>query len=265
MNILEKIIETKSLEVKNLKRHLKNLLLESEEVSPPRDFLNSLMSDDLVGVIAEIKRRSPGAGAIRPKLNPVSLATNYESSGAVALSILTDTKYFGGSLKDLREVRDFVGLPILRKDFIIDESQIYESLVSGADAILLIVSVLDDEQLRDYREMAESLGMAALIEAHDLSEVERGLSAGASLLGINNRNLKTFDTNLKTTIDLIREIPPEVVLVSESGVHSKEDVSMLGEAGVDAVLVGESLLRKDDPGKGVRNLSGQDKRGRSVG
>lgn len=265
MNILEKIIETKSLEVKNLKRHLKNLLLESEKVSPPRDFLNSLMSDDLVGVIAEIKRRSPGAGAIRPKLNPVSLATNYESSGAVALSILTDTKYFGGSLKDLREVRDFVGLPILRKDFIIDESQIYESLVSGADAILLIVSVLDDEQLRDYREMAESLGMAALIEAHDLSEVERGLSAGASLLGINNRNLKTFDTNLKTTIDLIREIPPEVVLVSESGVHSKEDVSMLGEAGVDAVLVGESLLRKDDPGKGVRNLSGQDKRGRSVG
>ncbi len=265
MNILEKIIETKSLEVKNLKRHLKNLLLESEKVSPPRDFLNSLMSDDLVGVIAEIKRRSPGAGAIRPKLNPVSLATNYESSGAVALSILTDTKYFGGSLKDLREVRDFVGLPILRKDFIIDESQIYESLVSGADAILLIVSVLDDDQLRDYREMAESLGMAALIEAHDLSEVERGLSAGASLLGINNRNLKTFDTNLKTTIDLIREIPPEVVLVSESGVHSKEDVSMLGEAGVDAVLVGESLLRKDDPGKGVRNLSGQDKRGRSVG
>ncbi|MFL2544391.1 MAG: indole-3-glycerol phosphate synthase TrpC [Longimicrobiales bacterium] len=265
MNILEKIIETKSLEVKNLKRHLKNLLLESEKVSPPRDFLNSLMSDDLVGVIAEIKRRSPGAGAIRPKLNPVSLATNYESSGAVALSILTDTKYFGGSLKDLRKVRDFVGLPILRKDFIIDESQIYESLVSGADAILLIVSVLDDEQLRDYREMAESLGMAALIEAHDLSEVERGLSAGASLLGINNRNLKTFDTNLKTTIDLIREIPPEVVLVSESGVHSKEDVSMLGEAGVDAVLVGESLLRKDDPGKGVRNLSGQDKRGRSVG
>ena len=265
MNILEKIIETKSLEVKNLKRHLKNLLLESEKVSPPRDFLNSLMSDDLVGVIAEIKRRSPGAGAIRPKLNPVSLATDYESSGAVALSILTDTKYFGGSLKDLREVRDFVGLPILRKDFIIDESQIYESLVSGADAILLIVSVLDDEQLRDYREMAESLGMAALIEAHDLSEVERGLSAGASLLGINNRNLKTFDTNLKTTIDLVREIPPEVVLVSESGVHSKEDVSMLGEAGVDAVLVGESLLRKDDPGKGVRNLSGQDKRGRSVG
>ena len=265
MNILEKIIETKSLEVKNLKRHLKNLLLESEEVSPPRDFLNSLMSDDSVGVIAEVKRRSPGAGAIRPKLNPVSLATDYESSGAVALSILTDTKYFGGSLKDLREVRDFVGLPILRKDFIIDESQIYESLVSGADAILLIVGVLDDEQLRDYREMAESLGMAALIEAHDLSEVERGLSAGASLLGINNRNLKTFDTNLKTTIDLVREIPPEVVLVSESGVHSKEDVSMLGEAGVDAVLVGESLLRKDDPGKGVRNLSGQDKRGRSVG
>ncbi len=265
MNILEKIIETKSLEVKNLKKHLKRLRLESDKVSPPRDFLNSLMSDDLVGVIAEVKRRSPGAGAIRPKLNPVSLATDYESSGAVALSILTDTKYFGGTLKDLREVRNFVGLPILRKDFIIDESQIYESLVSGADAILLIASVLDDEQLRDYREMAESLGMAALIEAHDLSEVERGLSAGASLLGINNRNLKTFDTNLKTTIDLIRGIPPEVVLVSESGVHSKEDVSMLGEAGVDAVLVGESLLRKDDPGKGVRNLSGQDKRGRSVG
>ena len=265
MNILEKIIETKSLEVDNLKRHFKKLLLESEKVSPPRDLLHSLMSDDLVGVIAEVKRRSPGAGAIRPKLNPVSLATDYESSGAVALSILTDTEYFGGSLKDLREVREFVGLPILRKDFIIDESQIYESIVSGADAILLIVSVLDDEQLRDYREMAEGLGMAALIEAHDLSEVERGLSAGASLLGINNRNLKTFDTNLKTTIDLIREIPPEVVLVSESGVHSKEDVSMLGDGGVDAVLVGESLLRKDDPGEGVRNLSGQDKRGRTVG
>ena len=207
-NILEKIIETKSLEVDNLKRHFKKLLLESEKVSPPRDFLHSLMSDDLVGVIAEVKRRSPGAGAIRPKLNPVSLATDYESSGAVALSILTDTEYFGGSLKDLREVREFVGLPILRKDFIIDESQIYESIVSGADAILLIVSVLDDEQLRDYREMAEGLGMAALIEAHDLSEVERGLSAGASLLGIINRNLLkqvVFDIAMPKVEEVIKE------------------------------------------------------------
>ncbi len=264
MNILDRIIETKSHEVKKLRRQLKELYFESEQILPPQNFLKSLRSSEAVGVIAEMKRRSPGAGAIRPDLNAISLAKEYESSGAVALSILTDTEYFGGSLDDLRKVRQFVDLPILRKDFIIDDSQIYESLISGADAVLLIVSVLDDEQICDYREMAEELGMTALIEVHDLRELERALNTGVKLLGINNRDLKTFNTDLETTTTLIGEVPPEVVLVSESGVHTQNDVGMLGRAGVDAVLVGESLLRQDAPGAGVLNLSGQTKRSRLI-
>ena len=264
MNILDKIIETKFREVKVLRKQLGRLSFESDQTPFPRDFLNKSILKDSVGVIAEVKRRSPGAGSIRPDLDPVKLALDYESSGAVALSILTDQSFFGGSLEDLKKVRQHVKLPILRKDFIIDESQIYESHISGADAILLIVSVLDDKQLSDYREMAEELGMTAIVEVHDLLELERSLKTGAKFLGINNRDLKTFDTSLETTLQLLEHVPPEVALVSESGIHTKQDVSMLGQAGVDAVLVGESLLIQEDPGKGVRNLSGQEKWSRFV-
>lgn len=262
MTILDRIIETKSQEVKTLRSRFKELKSASDRVAPPKDFLGNLTFGESVGIIAEIKRKSPGAGSIRPDLDPVELAVNYESSGATALSILTDRDYFGGSMDDLRKVRRSVQLPILRKDFIIDESQIYESSAAGADAILLIASVLDNQQIRDYRQVAEGLGMTALIEVHDSTELDRGVWAGAKLLGINNRNLKTFNTNLETTFSLMNRVPLGMTLVSESGIHTRKDVYMLGQAGVDAVLVGESLLRQDNPGEAVQDLSGQNKRSR---
>ena len=264
MTILDQIIETKYQEVEVLKSRCRTGSFACDRVAAPKEFLASLTSSESVGVIAEIKRESPGAGVIRPDLDPVKLALDYESSGAAAISVLTDREYFGGSLDDLRQVKRSVNLPILRKDFIIDESQVYESFITGADAILLIVSVLEDQQIVDYRQMAEGLGMTALIEVHDLSELERGLRAGASLLGINNRDLKTFDTRLETTLSLLNRVPSEVVLVSESGIHTRQDVCRLGHAGVDAVLVGESLLRKENPGEAVQNLSGQERRGRGL-
>ncbi len=264
MTILDRIIKTKYQEVEALRSQYRKLSLACDRVTAPKEFLASLTSSESVGVIAEIKRKSPGAGLIRPGLDPVELAVDYESSGAIAISVLTDRDYFGGSLDDLKKVRGSVDLPILRKDFIIDESQVYESFIAGADAILLIVSVLEDQQIYDYRQIAEGLGMAALIEVHDGLELERGVLAGASLLGINNRDLKTFDTRLDTTLSLLSGVPPEVVLVSESGIHTRRDVCMLGHAGVDAVLVGESLLRQESSGEALQNLTGQDKWSRAL-
>jgi indole-3-glycerol phosphate synthase len=212
-----------------------------------------------VAIIAEIKRRSPGAGEIRADLDPLRLGARYETGGAAALSVLTDAEYFGGSLGDLAGVRGLVKIPVLRKDFVIDESQVYEARGAGADAILLIVCILDEGRLRSLRILAEELGMCALVEAHDGPEVERGLAAGAQLLGINNRNLRTFETRIDVTLALAAQVPPGVVLVSESGIHTPADVRSVGDSGVDAVLVGESLLRQEDPGAGVTSLVGQRK------
>jgi indole-3-glycerol phosphate synthase len=215
-----------------------------------------------VAVIAEVKRRSPGAGDIRPGLVPAEWARTYEGAGASALSVLTDGPFFGGSMTDLRAARSAVDLPILRKDFILDPLQILEARAGGADAILLIVRILDDASLRRLREEAEALGMAALVEVHGADELERALASGATLIGINNRDLTTFDTDLAVTEALLDHLPREGVVVSESGIASGEDVARLGAAGVHAVLVGESTLRADDPGLPVRELAGQDRRDR---
>ena len=258
-DILKRIVETKRGEVEALRRKFLELRDRAEDAPPVRDFSGSLHGGDEVAVIAEIKRRSPGAGEIRPDLDPLRLGLTYESAGAAALSVLTDEKYFGGSLGDLAGVRGLVDIPVLRKDFLIDESQVYEARGAGADAILLIVRILDDGRLRALRTLAEELGMCALVEAHDGGEVERGLAAGAGLLGINNRNLRTFETHLDVTLSLADRVPPSVVLVSESGIHTAADVCSVGEKGVDAVLVGESLLRKEDPGAGVTALVGRGK------
>ncbi len=258
-DILQRIIETKRTEVEALRRSLSGLRDRAETAPPPRDFLGSLQGGDAVAVIAEIKRRSPGAGEIRPNLDPIRLGPKYEAGGAAALSVLTDETYFGGSLEDLTGVRGLVEIPVLRKDFVIDESQVYEARGAGADAILLIVRILDDERLRGLRTLAEELGMSVLVEASDSAEVERGLAAGARLLGINNRNLETFETRIDVTLSLAARVPPTVVLVSESGIHTAADVCSLGEKGVDAVLVGESLLRQEDPGAGVSALAGRGK------
>ena len=257
--ILQRIVETKRAEVEELRRGFTGLRDRAEDAPPARDFVGSLRGGDGVAVIAEIKRRSPGAGDIRTDLDPLRLGPRYETGGAAALSVLTDVEYFGGSLEDLAAVRGLVKIPVLRKDFVIDESQVYEARAAGADAILLIVRILDDLKLLSLRTLAEDLGMSVLVEAHDGAEVDRGLAAGAQLLGINNRNLRTFETRIDVTLSLAARVPPGVVLVSESGIHAPADVQSVGESGVDAVLVGESLLRQEDPGAGVTALVGQRK------
>jgi indole-3-glycerol phosphate synthase len=258
-DILHQIVETKRGEVEALRRSFTELRDRAEHAPPARDFVGSLAGGDAVSVIAEIKRRSPGAGAIRPDLDPLLFGPAYESGGATALSVLTDEQYFGGSLEDLASVRGLVEIPVLRKDFVIDEAQVYEARGAGADAILLIVRILDDERLRSLRTLAEELGMSVLVEAHDGAEVERGLAAGAGLLGINNRNLRTFEARIDVTLSLVDRVPSSVVLVSESGIHTAADVCRVGEKGVDAVLVGESLLRQENPGAAVTALVGQGK------
>jgi indole-3-glycerol phosphate synthase len=207
-----------------------------------------------VSLIAELKRRSPSAGLIRPDFDPVRIAQIYEQAGAAALSVLTDQHYFGGHSEYLRQVRRVVELPLLRKDFIISDYQVYESRALGADAILLISAVLDDIELRDFQELATGLGMECLVEIHDRQELERAVASGAMLIGINNRNLHTFQTDLDTTKELAVHLPSDAVKVSESGIRSREDIVQLAAYGIDAVLVGETLMRAPDIGARVREL-----------
>jgi len=216
---------------------------------------------DEVAVMAEVKRRSPGAGAIRPGLDPVRLARDYEASGAAAISVLTDKDYFGGSLEDLAAVKRAVGIPVFRKDFILHPLQLLEARGAGADGVLLIARILSDDALHSLHARALELGLTPLVEVHDESDLQRALAAGAVVVGVNNRNLQTFTTSLSVTMRLARKVPPEVTLVSESGIGGRSDVEELGRAGVHAVLVGESLLRASDPGKATRELVG----GRRVG
>lgn len=215
-----------------------------------------------VSLIAEVKRRSPGAGQIRPGLDPAAVAESYQQAGARALSVLTDGPWFGGSLADLEAVRERVGVPILRKDFTLVEEQVLEARASGADAVLLIVRILDDARLRGLRELAESLEMTALVEVHGESELERALASGARVVGVNNRDLTTFRTALAQTFDLLPLVPSDVVVVSESGIRTAADVDRLGAEGVHGVLVGEALLRAPDPGVAARALTGRARRER---
>jgi len=256
-DILSRIVETKRREVEALRDRGTDLVRLSAAAPSPRDFEGALRGDGrAVSLIAEVKRRSPGAGAIDPELDPVKQAQAYEAGGARALSVLTDREYFQGSLDDLTGVRGKVELPVLRKDFIIDERQIWEARSGGADAILLIVRILDDSQLREYRLLTEELGMSALIEVHDGAELERAVSCGARILGVNNRDLRSFRTDLQVTMDLLADVPDEVVLVSESGISRRDQVEALGSRGVDAILVGEALVRAGDPAQGAALLSG---------
>jgi indole-3-glycerol phosphate synthase len=244
---LDRIVVTKREELEVLRPRAAELRARSADAPPPRRFLEALADPDRMSLIAEVKRRSPGAGAINPALDPVALAQAYARGGAAALSILTDGPWFGGSLADLEAVRAKVDLPCLRKDFTLDPLQLHEARAHGADAVLLIVRLLGDAALRELREEAESLGMGVLVEAHDAEEVQRALASGARILGVNNRDLSTFETSLDVTLDLLPVIPEDVVLVSESGIRSADDVAGLARAGVDAVLVGEALVRSGDP------------------
>jgi indole-3-glycerol phosphate synthase len=255
-DILSRIVGTKEGEVRDLARHAERLRREAEARGGLRDFPSALEGGQNVAVIAEVKRRSPGAGAIRPDLDPVARAAEYEAGGARALSVLTDETYFQGSIEDLARVRTAVSLPVLRKDFVIDPVQVWEARAAGADAVLLIVRILDDGRLRDLRLLAEELGMSALVEVHDEAELHRALASGARIVGVNNRDLRTFSTDVEVTLRLADRVPGEVILVSESGISRSDQVERLADAGVDAILVGEALVRAGDPAEAVRSLSG---------
>src|SRR5574338_1184859 len=196
---------------------------------------------------------------IREGANPIEVARAYQAGGAVAMSVLTEADYFAGSLDDLRQVKATVNLPVLRKDFIVDEYQVYESAANGADAILLIVAALDDEQLSRFRQLAEDdLQMDALVEVHTSGEMKRAAACGAKLIGVNNRDLRTFEVSLDTSLRLAREAPLEALLISESGLHSPSDLSRLRDAGYRGFLIGETLMRADDPAAALRSFRGDE-------
>ena len=261
MNILDKIVEEKKREVAKLPARiiaagdLRDALLEHGE---RRDFVAALQRAKHVGLIAEVKKASPSAGIICQDFDPVRIAKEYEAAGASCLSVLTDEKFFQGSLDYLRQIRAAVKLPLLRKDFIIDERQILEAIEWGADAILLIVSILSDEQLKKFHALAKDAGLAVLVEVHDAQEMERALKIGAELelIGVNNRDLKTFKVDLATTETLAAKVGREKILVAESGIHTRADVERLKKCGAKAILVGESLLRGGDIKTKIRELIG---------
>ncbi len=261
--ILDRIVAGKRAEAGRLRTLRRDLARAAEDAPPPRPFMEPLRRSGRVGVIAEVKRRSPGAGAIGPGLDPVRLSAEYESGGAFAISVLTDTAWFGGSLEDLEAVREARGVPVLRKDFVIDAVQVTEARASGADLVLLIVRILEPALLGDLRAMIHDMGMTALVEVHDEWEVDAALEAGAGLVGVNNRDLSVFRTDPAVTERLARYVPGEVLLVSESGIRDARDVARVAAAGADAVLVGEALVRSGSPGglvgemAGVRRLRGR--------
>jgi indole-3-glycerol phosphate synthase len=273
MNILDKIVEEKKREVAKLPARiiaagdLRDAMLEHGE---RRNFLAALRKPKRgdIALIAEVKKASPSAGIICKDFDPVKIAKEYEAAGASCLSVLTDEKFFQGSLDYLRQIRTAVKIPLLRKDFIIDERQILEAIEWGADAILLIVAILNDEQLKKFHSLATEAGLAVLVEVHDEVELERALKIGAELIGVNNRDLKNFKVDLATTERLAAKMektstpssilnsPSSPLLVAESGIHTRADVERLKKCGAKAILVGESLMKNGDIKTKVRELVG---------
>lgn len=246
--ILDTIVEKKKLEVGVLRQQ--GLTVPSryrdKEIEPPRGFRKALLSEKGLAVIAEVKKASPSKGVISKDFNPRALALNYQKNGASCVSVLTDVDFFQGSLRYLMDVRDEVQLPVLRKDFIIDELQVKEAHMAGADAILLIVAILELNQMVELQDQAKSLGMDVLTEVHTEYEVEQALAAKCDLIGVNNRNLNDFSVDINTTFRLKKYIPDDIPLVSESGLKTKEDFLKLQQEGVQAALVGETLMRAGD-------------------
>src|SRR5688500_3076263 len=256
--ILDKIVATKRVEVERAKAvvPLEGLRERLAAAPPVRDFFAPLAAGPLIQLIAEVKKASPSKGVIRADFEPVAIARTYEAHGASCLSILTDEQYFQGSLDYLRQVRSAVAIPVLRKDFILDTYQLVEARAAGADAVLLIAECLDDCNLRKLHNETLELGMTPLVEFYEPANLDRVLAAGAQLIGVNNRDLRTFVTDLGHTIRLREQVPLDAVLVGESGIHTRADVLRLQDAGVDAMLVGESLMAQDNIGAAVRILLG---------
>jgi indole-3-glycerol phosphate synthase len=246
MMILDRIVEVKKEEVALLARTYDQSKVDAEiaGLAPTRGFAAALTgTKELIGLIAEVKKASPSKGLIRTNFDPVAIAQTYANAGASCISVLTDRDFFQGHPSFLRNIRTVVDIPLLRKDFIIDEKQVYEARVLGADCILLITAILSTEQLKEYSEIARRIGLDVLVEVHDDKELVRALDAGAPLLGINNRDLRDFSVDLGTTARLAQMVPEGTVLVSESGIVTHGDVQTVKQAGAHAILVGETLMR----------------------
>jgi indole-3-glycerol phosphate synthase len=258
-DILEKILRVKREEVAAAKRLLPlgALQAEARALEKPRDFVGALrdkISKGIPAVIAEIKKASPSKGVLRPQFDPVAIARSYAQYGAACLSVLTDRQFFQGSPDYLVQARASCALPVLRKDFVIDPYQVYEARAMGADCILLIVAALDDARLVELEGVASALGMSVLVEVHDSKECERALQLRTPLLGINNRNLRTFETRLEITLEMLGQIPETKLVVTESGILGAADATRMRAGGVGAFLVGEAFMRATDPGKALAEV-----------
>ncbi|MGO9138020.1 MAG: indole-3-glycerol phosphate synthase TrpC [Syntrophales bacterium] len=257
--ILDKIIEVKRSEVVRLKRTrpLPELKHRIRDLPAPRNFSEAISSRGCA-IIAEIKRRSPSKGVFREDFYPAQIARIYEESGAASISVLTDRSFFGGDESHLTDIKGCVRLPLLRKDFIIDLYQIYETRCLDADALLLIAGILEKDQLREYSGLAQSLGLSVLCEVHSAGELDKALASDAKIIGINNRNLMTFSVDLKTSISIASAIPADRIIVSESGIRSRSDIETLTKAGIHAFLIGETLMTSDNMGRKLRELLGRE-------
>ncbi|CAA6824889.1 MAG: Indole-3-glycerol phosphate synthase (EC [uncultured Thiotrichaceae bacterium] len=258
-DILEKILQTKQQEIatRSQSTSIEVLRERAAEAASVRGFLSALqrkIANNEPAVIAEVKKASPSKGIIRADFHPAAIAASYEKGGAACLSVLTDADYFQGHEDYLQTARKACSLPVIRKDFIIDPYQVYEARAIDADCILLIVSALSDEKLRGLYDLTIELGMDVLIEVHDREELERILPLNAPLIGINNRNLRTFDTSLQTSIDLLPLVPEDTLLVTESGIHTQNDVQQMREHNINAFLVGEAFMRAEQPGDALYQL-----------
>jgi indole-3-glycerol phosphate synthase len=254
--ILDRIVEARRASVAHRKRVLPDVALKiavEKKVAPPRDFAGALSQPGL-NVISELKKASPSLGVIRESYSPLALAASLETAGAAALSVLTEEDFFRGSLGDLKEASKATQIPILRKDFIFDPWQVWETRAAGADSFLLIAAILDDETLGELLDLGRALKMEPLVEVHSREELDRVRNAGARIIGVNNRDLRDFQVHLETSLELVEAIPEECVAVSESGLHSHQDLIRLRRAGFDAFLIGEQLMKRDDPGAALMNL-----------
>jgi indole-3-glycerol phosphate synthase len=256
--ILDRIVETKRREIAAARAAVPEAELErrAAEMPPTRDFRGAIRRVNQITLIAEVKKASPSAGVIRPDFDPVAIARTYEAHGAAAISVLTDVEYFQGSLTYLTDVKAAVGLPVLRKDFVLDRYQLLEARCAGADAVLLIAECLPGDRLAALQREAVALGLQTLVELHDAEQLPRVLDCGAAVIGINNRDLRTFATRLEHTLEQLPKIPADRVVVSESGIKTRADLVRLGAAGARAVLVGESLMRAGDIGAALDALRG---------
>ena len=253
--LLDRIVEARRAEVQHRKPMLPlaGLRMATKKAAPPRDFAAALLREGL-NVIAELKKASPSRGVLREAYDPAAFARGYEQAGAAAISVLTEEEFFHGSIAHLRAARKAATLPVLRKDFIFDPWQVWEARAADADSFLLIVAILEDAALGELLALGRDLGMEPLVEVHTREELDRALEAGARIVGVNNRDLRTFEVRLDTSLELIAQIPDDCIAVSESGLRAHSDLARLREAGFDAFLVGEHLMRSPEPGEALRQL-----------